>query len=285
VLNDQQDLFLTEPTSIDKADVPKDALLGQWFTPAWAAEIMAADALKGMDGVGVIEPSCGDGAFLAAIPASHHAVGVEIDPRMAAAARASTGRTVVVGDFATVDVTVDGLGVILGNPPYSMDIIDSFMRRSHGLLPEDGLLAMLLPSHVLSTTSRLERWNAMFGSIEQRIVPRSLFPRISLPLIWTRFVKTKRRTLVGFMLFDQQTDVETMPRQVRRALGRQGTWREAVRIAIEAHGGQASLSQIYASIEPKRPSGNVWWKDKVRQICALNFERRPDHVFAIPQAA
>jgi adenine-specific DNA-methyltransferase len=259
-----------------------DPNLGQWFTPRWAAEILAADALEGLGDVGVIEPSCGDGAFLAAIPAHHDAIGVEIDVRMAEAARALTGRSVVVGDFATAEVAVRDLGLIVGNPPYSMPVIDSFVMRSHELLPEDGVCALLLPAHVLSTTSRVNRWNSMFA-IEQRMVPRSLFPRISLPLVWTRFVKSKRRTMVGFVLFEEQTDVESMPKEIRGALGRPGTWREAVGLAIHALGGEATLQEIYRAVEPRRPSGNRWWRDKVRQTAGLYFERTAAHTFAIPR--
>lgn len=279
----QQDLFLgPAPTSATISSGLNPAL-DQWFTPRWAAEILMADALGGMGrDVAVLEPSCGDGSFLAAVPEHHPAMGVEIDPRMAEAARASTGRPVIVGDFATAEIAIEGLGVIAGNPPFGMPIVDAFIRRSHALLPQDGVLALLLPAHVLSTTTRMRPWGEMFA-IEQRMIPRSLFPRISLPLVWTRFVKCERRTHVGFMLFEEQYDVETMPKKVRRALGRAGTWREAVGLAIHALGGEATLAEIYRAIEPKRPSGNQWWKDKVRQTCGLYFERTGTHTFSIPE--
>lgn len=277
----QDDLFLSPPPKPSVPATGLDPALDQWFTPRWAAEILMADALSGMGDVGVVEPSCGDGSFLAAVPPGNPAMGVEIDPRMAAAARLSTGRPVVVGDFATAEVALEGLGVIAGNPPFGMPVVDAFVRRSHSLLPEDGVLALLLPAHVLSTTTRMRPWGEMFA-IEQRMIPRSLFPRISLPLVWTRFVKSRRRTHVGFMLFDQQADVESMPKAVRRALGRQGTWREAVGLALHSLGGRATLAEIYRAVEPRRPSGNRWWKDKVRQTCGLYFERLEGHSFALP---
>lgn len=280
----QHDLFLGAPSAVAPDGNALRADLGQWFTPRWAAELLAADALTGLGDVGVIEPSCGDGAFLSAIPAHLDAVGVDIDPVVAARAAALTGRHVVVGDFATADVAVANLGLVVGNPPYSMPIIDDFVMRSHALLPEDGVCALLLPAHVLSTTSRVNRWAERFA-IEQRMVPRSLFPRISLPLVWTRFVKSERRTLVGFMLFAEQTDVESMPKTVRRALGRPGTWREVVGLAIRELGGEAELREIYRAVEPKRPSGNRWWRDKVRQTAGLYFRRTGEHRFALPLAA
>lgn len=278
----QADLFL--PTRTAQAHGPAlNPDLGQWFTPAWAAEIFAADALAGMGDIGVVEPSCGEGAFLAAIPDHLPAIGIEIDPRMAQVAQNATGRTVITGDFVTADFHVERLGAIIGNPPYSMPVIDAFIMRSHQLLPEDGICALLLPAHVLSTTSRVGRWNERFA-IESRIVPRSLFPRISLPLVWTRFIKSQRRTMVGFMLFDQETDIQSMPSTVRRCLGKPGTWREAVGLAIHSLGGEATLSEIYQAVEPRRPSGNQWWKDKVRQTAALYFEKTGPHSWRLPIA-
>lgn len=278
----QSDLFLHQRQAVTTPAAPAlRADLGQWFTPRWAAELLLADALAGLGDVGVIEPSCGDGAFLSAIPPHLDAIGVEIDPLVAARAAALTGRTIVVGDFATAEVAVRDLGLIVGNPPYVMQTIDDFVMRSHALLPEDGVCALLLPAHVLSTTGRVNRWAQRFA-IEQRMVPRSLFPRISLPLVWTRFVKSKRRTMVGFMLFEEQTDVESMPKAVRRALGAPGTWRETVGLAIHSLGGEASLTEIYEAVRPRRPSGNQWWRDKVRQICGLYFERVGEHRFALP---
>ncbi len=276
----QADLFLpTRPVQAHGPTLNPD--LGQWFTPAWAAEIFAADALAGMGDIGVIEPSCGDGAFLAAIPDHLPAIGIEIDPHMAQVAQKATGRTVITGDFVTADFHVEQLGAIIGNPPYSMPVIDAFIMRSHQLLPEDGICALLLPAHVLSTTSRVGRWNERFA-IESRIVPRSLFPRISLPLVWTRFIKSRRRTMVGFMLFDQETDIQSMPASVRRCLGKPGTWREAVGLAIHSLGGEATLNEIYQAVEPRRPSGNQWWKDKIRQTAALYFEKTGPHSWRLP---
>ena len=279
----QDDLFLN-PRPASNSTNDQNPQLSQWFTPGWAAEMLVANALEGMRGASVIEPSCGDGAFLAAIPADHHAIGIEIDPRMAERARQNTGREVILGDFTTADIAIDNLGLIIGNPPFPMPVVDAFVRRSHELLPEDGMLAMILPAHTLSTAPRVARWNEMFG-IEQQMIPRSLFPRISLPLVWTRFRKAQKRTLVGFLLFNEQRDIESMPREIRRALGRSGTWREAVGLALHALGGEAELAEIYRAVEPRRPSQNQWWRDKVRQTLALYFERTGEHRFSIPAAA
>lgn len=277
----QKDLFLPTRTHASARQEP-DRELSQWFTPGWAAELLIEDALQGLGKVSIIEPSCGEGAFLAAIPKAYEAIGVEIDPAAADKARKASGREVIVGDYASVDIAVDNLGLIIGNPPFPMDIVDAFVHRSHQLLPTDGMLALILPAHTLSTTPRVKRWNEMFG-IEQQMIPRSLFPRLSLPLMWTKFRKSEKRTLVGFLLFNEQRDVEQMPREIRRALGRSGTWREAVTIALHNLGGEAQLEEIYRAVEPRRPSENQWWRDKVRQTLGLYFERTGKHRFAIRQ--
>lgn len=258
-----------------------DPGLHQWFTPFWAAEIFANDVLNGLGHVGVVEPSCGTGAFLSAIPDYLPAYGVDIDPGVAAAARANSGRQVIIGDFRSVELPEEEVSVVLGNPPFSMPIIDGFIDRSHAILPEDGVAAFILPAHVFSTAGRVMQWNERF-SLDVKTIPRSLFSRISMPLVWAKFIKTKRRTLVGLMLFAEQSAIENMPKAVRKRLAGPGTWRETVQHALEALGGQATLTDIYRAVEPRRPSQNQFWRDKVRQILGLYFNRLDESRWAIP---
>ncbi len=248
-----------------------DAALDQWMTPDWAAEMLLEDALRGLGRPDVLEPSCGEGSFLAAMPAGLHAEGVEIDPVLAERARRATGRRVTVGDFRTVPID-RRFQLVVGNPPFAASTIDEFTARAHDVLDDEGVLALIMPAHVLSTTDRVMRWRERFA-ITQSGLPRALFPRISIPLVWARMVKCRRRTLVGFMLFDEMSDLSSMPPGTRAALGRSGTWRNAIGQALESLGGEADLAHIYAAVEPRRPSGNPWWRDKVRQELARCFER------------
>src|SRR3546814_9743687 len=87
------------------------------------------------------------------------------------------------------------------------------------------------------------QWNERFA-LDVKTIPRSLFSRISMPLVWAKFIKTQRRTMIGLMLFAEQNAVENMPKAVRRRLAGPGTWREAVPHALEALGGHASLTAI-----------------------------------------
>src|SRR3546814_19121983 len=79
-----------------------DPDLHQWFTPFWAAELFANDVLDGLGHVGVIEPSCGTGSFLSAIPQHLTAYGVALDPDIAAVANAHSVRQVIIRDFRSI---------------------------------------------------------------------------------------------------------------------------------------------------------------------------------------
>src|SRR3546814_16923089 len=87
--------------------------------------------------------------------------------------------------------------------------------------------------------------------------------------------------MIGLMLFAEQNAVENMPKAVRRRLAGPGTWREAVQHALEALGGQASLTDIYRAVEPRRPSPNQFWSDKVRQKLGLYFKRVEEKRWAL----
>src|SRR3546814_2670210 len=66
-------------------------------------------------------------------------------------------------DFRSIELPEQDVSVILGNPPFSMPIIDGFIDRSHSILPEDGVAAFILPAHVFSTAGRVMQWNERFA--------------------------------------------------------------------------------------------------------------------------
>lgn len=248
-------------------DIEEAPDLDQWFTPFWAAEELVADALSGLGQVSLCEPSCGSGAFLTAFPSSCPAFGVEIDPALVPLARANSGREVLLGDFRTIDLTGRTVEAFIGNPPFGTTVVDSFLDRAHQLLPPDGLVAMILPGFAFQTPSRVGRWMDRF-SIEVSVLPRTLFPRFSKTLVWAKYRKGGARRYQGLMLFGEQRDVEQMKPAIREALRGPGTWRVAVRAALEALGGEASLSAIYDVILPERRVSRHW-QPKVRQTLQL----------------
>jgi adenine-specific DNA-methyltransferase len=121
------------------ADVDKNKLRGGYYTSAQVAEWLCAWAIQSADDT-VLEPSCGDGAFLAAAARrllslgatpdkiSHHLTGVEIIAAEACAAterlRADLGTAaeniVCNSDFFGwwQDTDQPAFDVIVGNPPF-----------------------------------------------------------------------------------------------------------------------------------------------------------------------
>lgn len=259
-----------------------DAALSQWFTPFWAAEEFVDDVLRavGRD-VSFVEPSCGTGAFLSAIPKSCPAFGVDIDPSVVHAAKTNSGRDVLVGDFCTVDLLGRTVEAVIGNPPFEMGTIEGFLDRSYQILPQDGLVALLLPAYAFQTPSRVSKWQQRF-SIDVNLIPRTLFPGISMPLVFAKYTKTAQRRFSGIMLFAETRDIENMKPAIREALAQPGTWRQAVASALQTLGGEASLSAIYEAVTPERRT-STHWRPKIRQTLQRGFEPRGDGRWALPE--
>lgn len=241
--------------------------LHQFFTPAWASERLVELFFPhlGKDDI-VLEPSCGDGSFLKAIPDEVPAIGVEIDPVIASQARANTGRLVIDGDYRTANIP-EKPTVIIGNPPYQSKLLEEFLDRSGKLLSNNQQAAFLLSVHLLQTPSAVIRWNEDW-SMSQHLVPRTLFPRAIRPLSFVIFTKDKLRRLVGgFSLYHESNDVQGMAPKIKAILcdRTKSTWRSVVIEALQHLGGKATVQQIYEYAEPRRPSGNNWWREKIRQ--------------------
>src|SRR3546814_4530368 len=74
-------------------------------TPLYAAERLVERHFPDLGAKDlVLEPSCGIGAFLRAIPATTSAIGVEIDPERAAIARQRSGRPVIRSEEHTSEL-------------------------------------------------------------------------------------------------------------------------------------------------------------------------------------
>jgi adenine-specific DNA-methyltransferase len=267
--------------TVDLFETPEDrvAELGQYFTPRWVAEAVVERHFAHLGPRDrVLEPSCGPGHFLLALPDEVDALGVELDPVLAAQARAATGREIICGDFLRVDIP-GPVTHIVGNPPFSADLVHGFLDRAHTLLPDGGTVGFLLPSYILQTSSKVALMNRKW-SISAELMPRNIFPRLKLPLVFSLFRKDRERTLVGFFLFRETEDVTAMPRAIRAALeglAAGSVWRRAVRLAFVAVGDTvASLEALYAAVE--RPTLNQHWREKVRQTLQVypEFSRADD---------
>lgn len=252
------------------------AQLHQWFTPPWVCEAIVERHFPALDlGDVVLEPSCGDGRFLLALPDGVNALGVEIDPALAEIARQRTGRTIITGDFRTVAVPAP-ITHIIGNPPFDARVVHGFLERAHELLQEGGSCGLLLPAYILQTSSKVmtmhRRW-----SLEVELLPRNVFPRLKLPLVFAMLRKEAERRLVGLFLYREAQDVRALPAELRVVLKepvKGGVWRAAVRRVFERmEASRLQLDELYAAVE--RPTQNRYWRQKVRQVLQVdpNFKR------------
>jgi len=258
--------------------------LGQYMTPGWAALALVERFYPNLSSRDmVIEPSCGTGAFLAAIPEGVPAVGIEIDAELAEAARRNSGRHVIVGDFRLVDLPFRPT-LITGNPPFASRTVSEFLDRSHVLLEEEGEVGLILPCYYFQAASTVEtlaeRW-----SIAQHMLPKNLYPRLQYPLCFAQLTKGRTRGLVGFALYHELAAVNRLRDRYRAILagGEGSVWKAVVRAALEAAGGRATLSRLYAEIDGNQPTGNQFWREKVRQVVQTIGIRIGEGEWALPE--
>lgn len=255
-------------------DKVRNAARYQYFTPEWAAVELVDKFFPYLSPADVVlEPSCGMGAFLKAIPAEIPAIGVELDPAVAELARKNTGRPIITGDFTTVALPA-GITQVVGNPPFAVRTIGQFLARI-SQLADCKSCGLLLPAYAMQTHNTVERWRE-YWSMRAEIIPRRLFPRLRLPLMFVLFTKNKNRSMVGFALYDQAVQFGNLAPFAKEILiaGKPGrnTWRALVDAVLEELG-EADLKQIYDAIEPRRPTVNAWWREKVRQVLQIHAMR------------
>ena len=238
----------------------------QWFTPTWLAEAIVARHFHWLSASDfAVEPTCGNGSFLRAIPGHVPALGVEADPDLASIAADDSGRSVICGDVLAIELPQVPT-VFLGNPPFRVPFISALLERCHALLPEGGRAGFLLPAYALSASRRVtelrDRW-----SIRVELVPRDVFPRMRESVVFALFRKDAARRLIGLALVDESADVLALPREYRQLLQASsgGRYRALCVAALRRLGGRASLKQIYGELERVRPSRTAFWRDGIRR--------------------
>lgn len=266
---EQAGLFGQPPGSRSRSPDAESELspeLGQWMTPTWAAaELVQRHFSDLCERDYVLEPSCGRGAFLTAIPEHVRAVGVEIDPALADIARLASGRHVETGDFRTAALPA-GITAVIGNPPFPMEIVQAFLERAHAILPKDGRVGFILPCSIFQTASTVVGLSKKWG-MQQEMIPRNLFRGLQLPLCFALLTKGYGKSLVGFGLYQETHEVSGLDKRYRAILaaGERSVWAAVVRAALEVLGGKASVQSVYAEIQGSRPTDNRFWQAKVRQ--------------------
>jgi hypothetical protein len=257
----------------------------QALTPAWAGrELWEAFFSDLGETDSVLEPTCGDGRMLQAVPPAVPAFGVEIDPGLAHAARARTGRLVLTGDVLKVDFP-QRFNAVFGNPPFEAAFMDQLLARLVAEMDDGGRCGLIVPAYFMQTPSRVIRWNRDW-SLAAELLPRTLFPRLSKPIIFALFTKDPVPSLRGLRLFIEADAVEHLKPAMRRMMTEgKGLWSEVVAVSLHELGGEAPLDQIYSRVSNRRPTENQWWREKVRQTLQRGpFENRGRGVWALKAA-
>lgn len=249
--------------------------LGQFPTPTWAAEMLVTRHFHQLTGADtVLEPSCGDGRFLLAIPAHVPAYGVEIDPDLADQARVNTGREILTGDFRDV-VLPHVPTAVIGNPPFTVSTIDEFLTRCHDVLEYEGRVGLIVPAYYFQVARRVVRLSRQW-SISQELLPRNLFDGLAIPILFANFRKQRKTVLSGFFLYAETEALESLQKKYRAMFwGNTATarvWERAFAAALQTLGGEASLEQVYQVIENDRPTTTAWWREALRKIARQCFE-------------
>lgn len=246
--------------------------LCQHFTPLWLAQALVERHFGslGADDM-VLEPCCGHGAFLNAIPASVKAWGAELDPAVAQLARTATKRPVMVGDVLGMDLAGEPWTAVIGNPPFRGRFIDKLLDRCHSWLPDGGRVGLILPAYFFRTAARVcqlsDNWHT-----QVELLPRSAFAyRMIEPILFAVLTKGRARVMVGLALFDEESDRQGMQQAYRRALAAStgSAWRAVCHLALTrlkaTELAPARLAEIYRELEGHRPSRTTWWREKIRQ--------------------
>ena len=262
--------------------------LDQYFTPAWAAELLVRrhfPALSASDTV--VEMTCGDGRFLMAIPPEVDAYGIEIDPDKAAEAAANSGREVLVGDFRHVTLPRRPT-VVVGNPPFQSALVDDLLDRCYQEMEYGGRVGLLLPVYIFQTAGTVMRY-ARRWSLGQELIPRNLFQGLTKPLMFATFEKERQTVMSGLFLYSELHALESLRKEFRQLFVGNGcrasVWRETIAAALAHLGGEATLEQLYACIENNRPTDNPHWRERIRATAGEHFHRVRPGVFRLQEAA
>jgi site-specific DNA-methyltransferase (adenine-specific) len=254
-----------------------------YATPAWLANAMVERAAL-RAGEMVLEPTCGDGAILAQIPRDVQAFGVEIDPVLAARARAVTGRDVIVGDVLALELP--SVNAVVANPPFQQAFVEQLFTKLHRALVDGGRMVFLLSAHLFQTSTVVVRYAEQF-SIEADLVPRDAFPGLQRPLVVATLRKDGGRRIVGIAFAREIAYLRELPATYRLILERSRTnvYVAAAERALHEIGRPATLDEINAVVEGNRPTRTSWWREALRRALAQAFVRVAPGTYALPEFA
>lgn len=280
-----QDLFSNTNDSTPMR--PREKSLSQYLTPPWASSLLVEQFFPELSATSfVLEPTCGEGSFLSALPECVPAIGVEIDPMLAERARENTGRTIHVADALEFTPECD-VSHVIGNIPFSTHFLDSLLEKALDYTQDSARVGLILSAHQMQTSSRVVRWAKNY-SISSFMLPRDIYKGLSKPLVFGIFTKEVQRAMIGMALFFETAELKQLPKEIQRIFNSQGrgsVWGRVIEAALIACGGTASLQQIYRYVEPRRPTNNPKWQNQIRKVVRQHFVPLGSGVYRHPHAA
>lgn len=250
---------------------PADRLnpgLSQYMTPAWASSLIVNKFYPSLsENDFCVEPSCGQGSFLNAIPDNVPAIGIEVDPVLAQEARYLTGR--VVHEADVLEFKFDRpVSHMIGNIPFHTKFLSDLLDKAKGEVVAGGTVGLILSCHMLQTSSNISLWSKDW-SIDTHMMPRNIYPGLSKALCFSVFTKDKRQLFKGMALYLETEEINSLDREIKRIFVEQGkgsVWGRVIESALISLGGKGSLKQVYEFVEGRRPTKNPAWKQQIRKV-------------------
>lgn len=159
---------------------------GQFFTPSVITEFVVD--LLGIEEGRVLEPSCGGGAFLRALPEACDVTGIEYMVETSEVSRICYPDATIIQGDALTQTFDEPFDYVIGNPPYGLKVDDwefdsgkkakseiAFIEYGLRNLREGGFLAMVIPDGILSNRNALAFRKHIFEN-------HTLCASISLPI-------------------------------------------------------------------------------------------------------
>ncbi|WP_415913206.1 hypothetical protein [Neptuniibacter sp. QD37_11] len=250
--------------------------LNQYFMPVWAAERIIQHYYGDLTAKDlVLDAGCGDGRFLMSIPKHVPAYGVEIDPDLAIMARANSGRHVIEADLKELEFPFKPT-LVIGNPPFEMKVVQAILDQAYEHMDYNKEVGLVLPCSIFQTADTVldmsERW-----SLKHDLMPRNMFQNMQNPIMFARFIKARKPVLFGMFLYEETSDMLSLKKQYRlKFVGNESSthlWGEVIEQALIALGGEATLQELYAEIEGKRPTRTQHWKEQIRKVARDSFRK------------
>jgi len=254
----------------------RDTSLNQYFTPQWAAELIVKHYYPNLGRNDVVfDIGSGDGRFLRALPDEVTAYGFEVDEALAKVAQSTSGREVIVGDVRHAPFPANPT-LIIGNPPFELSLVEDVLTRGYECLDYNQEAGFVLPVYFFQTADTLLKFHEKW-TIRHDLMPRNMFQNMQKPIMFARFIKERKTTLVGFYLYQETADMLSLRKQFKTLfLGNESSsnvWGEAIDLALLELGGKATLKDIYRAIEGKRPTKTQFWKEAIRKHLQKYYQK------------